>query len=65
MNAPGFGARRRIVRWLHGLGWRWLYAYEMVNAYLAANMGEMDVAANHESAARQAERRLVVLSIQP
>lgn len=44
--------------------WRWCYAYEMVNAYLAANMGEADVAANHESAARQAERRLAVLSIQ-
>ena len=43
---------------------RWWYAYEMVNAYLAANMGEMDVAAGCESAAGEAERRLAVLSIQ-
>jgi hypothetical protein len=44
---------------------RWVYAFEMTGAYLAAHTGEMDVAANHESAARQAERRLIVLSIQP
>jgi hypothetical protein len=43
---------------------RWCYSWEMANAYLAANMGEVDVAANHESAARQAERRLIVLGIQ-
>jgi hypothetical protein len=53
--------RSALIRaWL-----RWCYGYEMANAYLAANMGEMDVAANHESVARQVERRLVVLSIQP
>lgn len=58
-------AARRFTHWLRCLGWRWVYAYEMVNAYLAANMGEMDVAANHQTAAWQAERRLIILSIQP
>lgn len=52
------------MKTLQGLWLRWCYSFEMVNAYLARNMGEWDVAANHESAARQAERRLVVLSIQ-
>ena len=56
--------RAALVRAMHRAWLRWCYAYEMVNAYLAANMGEIDVAANHESAARQVERRLVVLSIQ-
>ena len=54
----------RVLRWLERQWHLWCYAYEMTNAYLATNMGEMDVAANHESAARQAERRLVVLRIQ-
>lgn len=44
---------------------RWRCSYEMINAYLAANMGERDVAANHESAAREIERQLIVLAIQP
>lgn len=43
---------------------RWCYAFQMVNAYLADNMGEMDVSANHESAARDAERQLAVMGIQ-
>lgn len=43
---------------------RWWYGYEMANAYLASHAGEMDVAANHENAARQVERRLIVLGIQ-
>lgn len=57
-------AARRFTHWLRCLGWRWIYAYEMANAYLAANMCEMDVAANHQAAAWQAERRLAILRIQ-
>ena len=57
--------KARVILWFERQWYRWCYAYEMTNAYLAANMGEVDVAANHESAARQAERRLVVLGIQP
>lgn len=53
-----------LTRWMERQWHRWCYSWEMANAYLAANMGEMDVAANHESAARQAERRLIVLGIQ-
>lgn len=57
-------AARRFTHWLRCLGWRWVYAYEMANAYLAANMCEMDVAAGCESAAGEAERRLAILRIQ-
>lgn len=51
---------KALLRWWH----RWCYGYEMVNAYLAAQMGEADVAASHEVAAYQAARRLDLLSIQ-
>ena len=57
-------AGRGIGHWLRWMGWRWVYAYEMANAYLAANMCEMDVAAGCESAAGEAERRLAILRIQ-
>lgn len=59
MNLPAL--RRALQR----LTLRLWYAYEMVNAYLAHNMGEVDVAAGCESAAGEAERKLAVLSIQP
>jgi hypothetical protein len=54
----------KLNRLFLSLFYRFLYSYEMVNAYLAANMGEVDVAANHESQAGQAARRLAVLEIQ-
>ena len=43
---------------------RWVYAFEMTGAYLASHMGETDVAAGHESAAGEVERKLAVLGIQ-
>lgn len=43
---------------------RWCYGFNMSLAYLASYMdGQPDMAV-HESAARQVERRLIVLGIQ-
>ena len=53
------------MKTLHRLWLHWHYSFEMTNAYLCAQMGEMDCCANHESAAYQVERKLAILDIQP
>jgi len=52
---------KTLLRWWYSLEYR----VNMAAAYLASQMGEMDVVANHQCAALDALRRIDRLSIQP